>query len=135
MAEITRSIGDNEVPLTSLTPTPENSISGGLAGENLLPGQAVYLHTDGRFYLATGAAVNAAARVVGFVGKRASAGEAVTVYRNVRMSYGTGLTPGAQLFLSGTVAGGLADAASTGGTVRLAIVLSDGKRIQIGGLI
>ena len=131
MAEITRV----SPSLSSTVPTPENSISGALAGETIAAGDALYLNADGRLYKASGAAANANARVVGFAPKAAYAGEAVTAYRNVRFQYGSGMTPGTRLYLSGTVAGGLADAASTGGTTPLAIVLSDGKRIQIGGLI
>ncbi len=132
MAEIAKS---GKPSLSSTLVAEENKLSGHLAGEAIAEGDALYLHTDGRLYRATGAVANAAARVRGFAQKAASAGEAVTGYRNVRMRYGTGMTPGVPLYLSGTVAGGLADAASTGGTTPVAYVLGDGVRIQIGSLI
>jgi len=71
--------------------------------------------------LATGAAANAAATVEGLAAAAAQAGEPVTLYRGgVHMHYGSGLTPGAGYFLSGTVPGGLDTVASTGGVVVIA---------------
>jgi hypothetical protein len=49
---------------------------------------------------------------------------------DVNFRYGAGLTPGATLYLSGTVAGGLADAASTGGTAPIGFVI-DATRIRV----
>lgn len=131
MAEVAKS---GTPSLSSLHPAEENKLSGLLAGEAIAAGDALYLNTDGRLYRASGAAANAAARVVGFAQKAASAGESVSAYRNVRMRYGAGLTPSTRLYLSGTVPGGLADAASTGGTTPVAVVI-DATRIQIGSLI
>jgi hypothetical protein len=47
----------------------------------------------------------------------------------VHFRYGAGLTPGASYFLSGTVAGGIADAATTGGTAPCAFAI-DATRIR-----
>lgn len=115
-------------------PTPEHIVSGLLAGEAIAGGDACYIKaSDGKIWKATGAAANEAARVAGFAAKAASAGEAVTLFHGVNFGYGPNVagTPsanGAPLFLSGTVAGGLADAASTGGTVAIAWVI-DSSRI------
>lgn len=126
MAEIVKT----GVPsLASLTVQNE-SISGLFAGEALGAFDAIYVNADGKVYKATGAAANAAAKVRGFAAQAVSAGEAVTIYTNPRVRYGTGLTPGANLFLSGTVAGGLADAASTGGTGMVGFVV-DATRVQL----
>jgi hypothetical protein len=57
-------------------------------------------------------------------------GEAITLFFSITMRYGAGLTPGARYFLSGTVTGGLADAASTGGTAPVAFAV-DATRIYV----
>jgi hypothetical protein len=44
----------------------------------------------------------------------ANLGDAVTLCRGLRFFYGAGLTDGVQVYLSGTVAGGIADAAVAG---------------------
>lgn len=121
MAEIVKVI----VPsLTSLTPAYESQHPGLKAGEALAAGDACYIKaSDGLVYKSTGAAATAPAQVDGFAAEECAAGEAITLYHNVRFRYGSGLTPGAKLFLSGTVAGGLADAATTGGTAWVAKVI------------
>ena len=131
MAEIARVAAS----LSSTTPTPENKLSGCLAGATIADGDALYLNADGKLYPASGAALNANARVVGFAPKGASAGEPVSAYRNCRFNYGTGMTPGSLVYLSATVAGGLSTTATTGGVTPLGFVMNDGKRIQFGSLI
>ena len=135
MAEVTR----------TGTPTPVNvlavqqhSITGLLAGEALAGGDAVYIKaSDGRVWKATGAAADEAARCCGFAARSASAGEACTILQaGVHLAYGpnvsgTPSSPGAPLYLSGTVAGNLADAASTGGTTPVARVIDADGRIVI----
>lgn len=129
MAEIAKS----GVPsLTSTTPAPEQQIPGLLAGEAIAQGDVCYVASDGTVMRATGAAANAAANARGIAASAAPIGEAVTLHRNVRYGYGAGLTPGANYYLSGTVAGGLADAASTGGTKILGFAV-DATRIQFIG--
>lgn len=130
MAEITRITTPS---LATQTPGNEQQRTGLKAGEVLAPGDLVYLKaSDGRLWKATGAAANAAAVVVGMVLVPAQAGEGTTYYFGVTINYGNGtLTPGALLYLSGTVAGGLADAASTGGTKPIAYVAQDGARIVL----
>jgi hypothetical protein len=79
---------------------------------------------------AGGAAATTAANVHGWAAEAANSGEAVTLYHGVHLRYGAGLTPGASYFLSGTVAGGVADAASTGGTAPCAFAV-DATRIRV----
>lgn len=126
MAEISKS---GTPSLASLT-TQVESISGLFAGEALGPFDACYINADGKVYKASGAAANAAAKVRGFAAQAVGIGEAITLYTNPRVRYGAALTPGIQLFLSGTVAGGLADAASTGGTGIVGFAV-DATRVQL----
>jgi hypothetical protein len=121
-------------------PAKESLITGLLAGEDLAGLDAVYLKaSDGKIWKATGAAATRPAAVLGFAAKAASEGEACTVIvanSNVMVGYGpnisgTAVAADTLLYLSGTVAGGLADAASTGGIYPIAYALGDG-RIMIG---
>lgn len=135
MAEVTRT----GTPTVS-TPYPgkEHFVVGLLAGEAIAGGDACYIKSDGKVWKATGAAANAAAKVMGFATKAADAGEAVTLAHHLNIAYGPNVTgtpseEGAELFLSGTVPGGLADAASTGGTAAIAVVLDLDGRIYAKG--
>jgi hypothetical protein len=103
--------------------------SGLLAGEAIAAGDPCYIKSDGKAWLATGAAANAAAKVAGFALVAAAAGEAITLYTDVEIRYGASMTPGAQVFL-GATAGALADAASTGGTAPIGVVV-DATRIRV----
>jgi hypothetical protein len=128
MAEIAKS----GTPSVCTPLPPNNSQLGdhGLAGEDIAAGDACYIKNDGTVWRATGAAANAAARVRGFAYKASSAGEPVTLVHDVNMNYGAALTPGADYYLSGTVAGGLADLASTGGTTPVAFAV-DTTRVRV----
>jgi hypothetical protein len=127
MAEIAKS----GVPSLSSLTTDVNKLSGLLAGEALAAGDACYIKdTDGKVYKSTGAAANAAAKVRGFAAQATPINEAVTLYWDVRFNYGAALTPGANVFLSGATPGGLADAASTGGTASIGFVV-DATRIHL----
>jgi len=102
-----------------------------IAGEALAPGDACYVKgSDGLVYRSTGAAANAAAKVRGFAPTTINAGEPVSLIFNVAMNYGAGLTPGTDAYLSGTTAGGLDSAASTGGTAPIGFVI-DATRIYL----
>jgi hypothetical protein len=115
--------------LATLAPPPALQIGGLVAGEALVAGDAVYIKAaDNKVWKATGAAATEAAIVAGFAWMTADVGEAVTIVFGVVFRYGAGLTPGVPLYLSGTVAGGLDTAASTGGTRRIAQVI-DATRI------
>ncbi len=98
------------------------------AGENIAAGDLCYVKSDGLVWRSTGAAVAAAAKVRGVAPTKANAGEPITLIYHVVMQYGSGLTPGAAYFLSGTVVGGIADAASTGGTGEIGFAI-DATRI------
>jgi len=129
MAEITK-VGTPSLAVT--LPAPNCQLSGQTAGEALGAFDAVYIKSDGKIWKATGAANNAAAQVDGWTAQSYASGDTdVTIYWDVRVRYGSGLTPGAKLYLSGTVAGGLADAASTGGTAHVAKVSADGVRVEL----
>jgi hypothetical protein len=134
MAEVTK--GVTAPSISSPWPAKEHMITGLLAGENIAQGDACYVASSGSVMRATGAAANAAAKVIGFAAKAADNGEAITLARNVNMGYSplvasVAVNPGTDLFLSGTVPGGLADAASTGGTVPIAVVLDLDGRIYL----
>lgn len=118
-------VGTTPVPgvsLASRQPPPNCAITGLKAGENIAAGDACYIKAaDGLIYRSTGAAANAAAQVDGWAAENCVTGEALTLYRYVHFNYSAGLlTPGTSYYVSGTVAGGIADAASTGGTVAVA---------------
>lgn len=112
--------------LATLTPPPSNYRAGLLAGEAIAAGDAVYIKaSDNKLYKATGAAVNEAARVVGFAFTAADSGEPLTYGWDLLFRYGATLSPGTPVYLSGAVAGAIADAASTGGTRRIGYVFND----------
>jgi len=99
-----------------------------IAGEALAAGDLCYIKSDGLVWRSNGAAVAAAAKVRGVAVTKANAGEPVTLMYHVVLQYGAGLTPGASYFLSGTVLGGIADAASTGGTGEIGFAI-DATRV------
>jgi hypothetical protein len=104
----------------SSTLVPQQHQTRGIAGEAIALLDACYIKSDGKIWKATGAAANAAAKVRGFAAMAASVGEAVTLLEDVVVDYGTAVTCGTLYYLSGATAGGLADAASTGGTKPIA---------------
>lgn len=131
MAEIAKS---GRPSLATQLPGAEHQINGVVAGEAIAAGDFVYIkQSDGRVYKATGAAANEAARARGIVFQAAVAGDGVTIMHGITCHYGAALAPGVPLYLSGTVAGGLADAASTGGTAEIAYPV-DSTRIKIKNL-
>ena len=117
--------------LASLKPGPNEQTTGLVAGEAIGPFDACRIHTDGKVYKSSGAAANASAEVHGYAaGEYAAGDKGVTLYHGtINVRYGSGLTPGANVFLSATTAGGLEDAATTGGTRKLGFVL-DATRIR-----
>jgi len=126
MADIAKS---GTPSLSSVLPGQDKTISGLLAGEAIAAGDACYIKSDGKIWLSTGAAANAAAKVHGYAAKAASVGEAVTLVFEVNFRYGAGMTPGATVFLSAT-AGAIADAATTGGTAPIGFVV-DATRVRL----
>lgn len=118
--------------LASAEVAPHMQTTGLTAGEDLGAWDCIYIkQSDGKVYKSTGAAANAAAEVHGYASTNYKSGDTfVTVYHGgVNVPYGSGLTPGINVFLSGATAGALADAASTGGTRKLGFVV-DATRIR-----
>jgi hypothetical protein len=107
-------------------------ISGKLAGEALAKGDAVYIKaSDGRVYKAIAAADNEAARCCGLVPDAAAIGEAVSIYGAPSIwDYATGMTPGAPVYLSQAVAGGL-DTAQTAVHPQALAQSIDANRIRV----
>lgn len=101
-----------------------------VAGEAIAAGDACYIKSDGKIWLSTGAAANAAAKVDGFAPYAVAAGEAITLIFNVCFRYGASLTPGARVFLHASTAGALYDTATTGGTAPIGFVV-DATRIYL----
>lgn len=127
MADIAKS---GTPSLSSQTPPQHTRLTGLVAGEDLAAGDACYVKNDGKVWRSSGAAANAAAKVRGYAFMKALAGEAVTLVWDVNFRYGASLTPGADVFLSGVTAGGLADVASTGGTAPIGYAV-DATRIHL----
>jgi hypothetical protein len=129
MAELSKS---GRPSIATPTPCPAHTIASGIvAGEAIGAGDACYIKaSDGKAYKATGAAANEAAKVAGFAAKAAALGGAVTLYADVQFHDGSGMTPGTRFFLSASVAGGLADAATTGGTGPIARAV-DNTRLRV----
>lgn len=132
MADITRS----STPVPSLATRPSdvpacNQIQAP-PGENLSAGDMVYIKAaDGKFYKANGTAADALALAVGMVLRDAQVGEdSVTAFHGVEVYYAAAanLSGKSRLYVSAT-AGALADAATTGGTVPVAIVTDARKGI------
>ena len=96
-----------------------------IAGEALAAGDACYVKSDGLIWRSVGAA----AKVRGFAPTLINVGEPVSLIFNVSVNYGSGLTPGADVFL-GTGAGTLDTAATTGGTAPIGFV-EDATRIYL----
>jgi len=121
--------------LASVLPPQSSQIAGLRTGEAVAAGDACRINaSDGLVYRSNGAAATTAANVHGWASEACNSGEAVTLLFNVSFRYGAGLTPGASYFLSGTVVGGIADAASTGGTTPLGHAV-DATRIRLLQLI
>lgn len=112
--------------LSTATPGFEHSVNGLKAGEPIAAGDACYIsNANGRVYRSSGAAANAAAKVRGYAQADASVGEAVSIYHGIAMRYSSGLALGSDVYLSGTVPGGLDDAPSTGGVAAIGFTIDD----------
>ena len=117
--------------LASVQPGYEHQINGVKAGAAIAAGQFCYIKgSDGLVYPASGAAATEVARARGVVLQAAATGDGVTILHGVVVRWGAALTPGTPYFLSGTNAGELADAASTGGTTEIAYAI-DATRIYV----
>jgi len=136
MAEIVKST--TSIPsLATVRPDNADRLQGDLlAGENLGACDATRIASDGKVYKSSGAAANSNAAIHGWVGRPAKTGQPTTIYRNVVFSYPStpAIIPGKNYFLSGTVAGGIADAASTGGLVPCAVGVDASNRLLVLGI-
>ena len=100
-------------------------ISGLVAAEDLDALAACVIQADGTVAMSDGTAAGAAAKFHGIAPKAYRAGEAVSLYGpGTRAEYGSGLTPGAPLYVAAT-AGRLDTAATTGGTAPVALAIND----------
>ncbi len=127
MASITKVV---PVSIATPLPDPEHSLSGLYAGEAIAGGDACYIKTsDGKIWRSIGTAANAAAEVDGYAACDAAVGDPLTLYYGIRFQYGSGLSPGSFLYLD-TVAGGLSDVATTGGTAKIGRVI-DATRVDL----
>lgn len=117
--------------LSSLLPPQANTIVGLDAGEAIAAGDICYIKAaDGKVYKSDGGAADEAAECHGMVLQAAAIGQGVTLVFDVNVRYGSGLTPGEKVYVSGATAGALADAASTGGIEPVGFCV-DATRIRI----
>lgn len=124
MALITRNTGVTvETISASRAPVIPSSL-GLTAGEALDGAAPCYIHTDGTVFMSNGTANNAAAAVHGWAAKAYAVGQPVTLMGpGVLFEYGTGLTPGAVLYV-GATKGRLDSGATTGDSAGCAVCVS-----------
>lgn len=115
--------------LASVLPPQNTQLAGLLAGEAIACGDLCYIKSDGKIWRSNGTAATAPAVCIGISMEACAVGEACTIVWNVNVRYGSGLTPGAKLFVSAT-AGAIDDAATTGGTAPIGYVV-DATRVHI----
>lgn len=132
MADVTRA----NVSLATAIPGDGHRLPPLLAGEDLTAGDACRVHTDGKVYKTDGTGTGTAgttAEVHGWVvqGAKTANSEPVTLYHDVDLNYATGLTPGALLYRSATVKGGLQTTAPGTFTDPVAVAV-DATRIRAG---
>ena len=96
-----------------------------VAGEALGAVVPCYIKAaDGKVYQSNGTAATEPAKFDGFTARAVSIGQAVTLFTApARFRYGTGLTIGADLYVSAT-AGKLSDTATVGGVRAIARVVN-----------
>ena len=126
MADIAKS---GTPSLATVVPCPAHHHAGLLAGEAIAAGDMCYVKSDGKVWRSIGTAANAAAKTEGIALQAAAVNEGVSIYADVTVRYGAGLTPGARYYI-GAAAGALADAATTGGTAPVAYAV-DATRIFV----
>lgn len=103
-----------------------------VAEVDIAAGDILYIKAStGKVNPTSGAAATEAARAWGIAPRSCKAGEPITIYKDVEFEYAAGMTIGTPLYVSAT-AGLLADAASTGGTTRVAHAVS-ATRIRFKG--
>lgn len=120
MADVAKS---GSPSLATTLPCPAHQITG-VAGEAIAIGDLCYVKSDGLIWRSNGTAATAPAQCDGIALQAAPVGGAVSLYFDVVVRYGTGLTPGARYYVSAT-AGAVSDAATTGGTVPIGVAVPD----------
>jgi hypothetical protein len=124
MALVTRRTGVTIEGISAAYVTQLPASLGLVAGAALDGGAPCRVAADGLVYMSDATAADALARVMGWTGKSYTAGEVVTLHGpGAIFEYGTGLTPGATLFV-GATAGRLDDAATVGDAVGVAKVVT-----------
>lgn len=114
--------------LATTVPCPAHVIAGLLAGEAIAAGDLCYVKSDGYVWRSNGTNADAAAKFDGIALVAAPVGEACSIYNNVTVRYGSGLTPGARYYVAAT-AGRVDTAATTGGTAPIGFAV-DATRIH-----
>lgn len=114
--------------LATLLPPASNKLTL-TAGEAIAAGDACYIKSDGKWWRSNGTAATAPAQVDGFAAAAAAVGEPLTCFWGVRFNYAAAMTPGTPYYASGTP-GALSDAATTGGTVVVAVAV-DATRLEV----
>ncbi len=112
------------VVLLTYLPPSSAQLTGLVAGEAIMIGDACYVNSDGAIWKSDGSAANAAAKVRGFASQGAAVSDPVALFWDVIFTYSMGLTPGTDYYLSGATPGALADAPSTGGTLPVAYAVN-----------
>lgn len=132
MAEITKSTEADFDANSALDAPRTPNLPGLVAGEDLKACDACYIAAaDGKAYKCDATAADEKARVAGFALKDYDEGLPVSLYGPGVVLYysddfsAESVDPGAVLFLSDSVAGGLADAATTGDAVGVVQVLDN----------
>jgi hypothetical protein len=125
MAAITKST--NGVGIATPLPNYNSMIAGLAAGEALATGDVIYIKSDGTVWRADGSTGTAKNVVRAIAIRDVLTGQKVTLARSVRVTYcdASGLTPGAEIYLSASVLGGLDTATSTNCTSPVAFAISD----------
>lgn len=111
------------VSIVSPAPPPTTRLTGLVAGEVIALGDLIYTKSDGTVWRSNGTAATAPAKCRGIALAAAAVGEPITIGRGLLVAYGTGFTPGADLYVSAT-AGAISDAATTGGTAPIGWVFN-----------
>ncbi len=119
--------------LATMLPCNGHRVGSGLiCGEDIDPCMPCYIKgSDGLVYKSNGTSANAAAKVRGWsaIAAKVAQNDAITLYTDVEFRYGSGMTPGTDLFLA-TTAGTLVDGATTGGTEPIGFVV-DATTIRV----
>jgi len=114
------SSSNTNLGLTTPDPPSNTIVGSGKAGEALEACRACRFNSSGQVFKSSGAAADANAVVDGWTMRPYAIGATVSLYTNVSIGYGTAIVSGQFYYLSGTVPGGIATTASTGGTVPIA---------------